>query len=310
MANTYIRIGIGLTGGSDSLKVKVSIDDKNPNFLEDKFDVGSDKLVKTVSDPGVDEKLILDVDQTKIDHDQLLNFEETKHKPLDDSQTSVDTLWSSQKIQDEVDELDTKIFSNTQQIDNNNQQINNNTQQIDNNTQQINNNTQQINENVTTISDNSNFIQNLNNSLSDHINQTESAHEASAVFFDNSTNEFTATEVQSAIEELKNSIGSLEQETLEQDVTFLDAQTDVNSGITLANDIQAVNIEIYIERETNIEYLQVEAVKTAGNVDWNISTTTLGSNTGVSINVVGNEIKYTSTSTGTDAIARIKINGI
>lgn len=107
MANTYIRIGIGLAGGgSDSLKVKVSIDDKNANFLEDKVDVGSDKLVKSITNPGVDEVLVLDVDQTKIDHDQLLNFEETEHKSLDDAQTSVDTLWSSQKIQDE---LDTKV---------------------------------------------------------------------------------------------------------------------------------------------------------------------------------------------------------
>lgn len=97
---------------------------------------------------------------------------------------------------------------------------------------------------------------------------------------------------------------------LEQDVTFLDAQTDVNSGIVLTNDMQAVNIEIAIERGTDIEYLQVEAVRTAGSLDWAVSTTSLGSNSGVSIDVIGNDIKYTSTSTGTNALARIKVNGI
>jgi len=99
-------------------------------------------------------------------------------------------------------------------------------------------------------------------------------------------------------------------EILEEDVTFLDAQTDVNSGITLTNDMQAINVEIAIERGTDIEYLQVEAVRTAGSSDWAVSTTSLGSNSGVSIDIIGNDIKYTSTSTGSPALARIKVNGI
>jgi len=99
-------------------------------------------------------------------------------------------------------------------------------------------------------------------------------------------------------------------EILEQDVTFLDAQTDVNSGIVLTNDMQAVNIEVAIERGTNIEYLQVEAVRTPASLDWAVSTTSLGNNSGVSIDVIGNNIKYTCTSTGINALARIKVNGI
>lgn len=112
MANTYIRIGIGLSGGgSDSFEVKVSLDDKNAGFLEDKLNVGSDKLVKTVINPGLEEVLELDVDQTKIDHDQLLNFDETKHRVQDDTQTSETTLWSSQKTQDELDTKVDKVSS-------------------------------------------------------------------------------------------------------------------------------------------------------------------------------------------------------
>lgn len=111
MANTYIRIGIGLSGGSDSFEVKVSFDDKNPGFLDEKLDVGSDKLTKSVTDPGLEEVLVLDVDQTKIDHDQLLNYDETKHRVQDDTQTSDTTLWSSQKIQDELDTKVDKVSS-------------------------------------------------------------------------------------------------------------------------------------------------------------------------------------------------------
>jgi len=82
------------------------------------------------------------------------------------------------------------------------------------------------------------------------------------------------------------------------------------AGSRHINDMQAVNIEIAIERGTDIEYLQVEAVRTAGSLDWAVSTTSLGSNSGVSIDVIGNDIKYTSTTTGTNALARIKVNGI
>lgn len=110
MANTYKRLAFG-TASSESGRVKVSVDDAILNYLEEKIDVGSDKLVKSVLNPGTIETLILDVDDTKIDHDQLLNFEEIEHKQLDDAQTTLDTLWSSQKIQDELDTKVDKIVS-------------------------------------------------------------------------------------------------------------------------------------------------------------------------------------------------------
>lgn len=808
MANTYIRIGIGIagSGSGDTFKVKVSTDDTTSAFLEDKITLGSDKLTKEIENPGQSERVILDVDQTKIDHDQLLNFEETEHKSLDDAQTSVDTLWSSQKIQDELDTKVDKASSTDNAIakfdgvdgdlqdsgvlidDSNNvtgvndltiegdllvkgetTTINTATLDVEDANITVNKggddttaegsgltveragtdgsivydsslsskfkagdvgaeseiltkdasqdvlnktidatsatgtnslsadsddilydnsnsglSSQNVKEaldelNISTLSNtqgiinNSDLISNLENDITDHINNPTDAHDASAISFDNSTNGFTATNAQEAIEEAKNEIGSSVQEIydvtneptgfpnrtdsivtfdditasltiaptgasfdvyvkgekftktgpesvslntsesenhyfyydntgtlqsthvffpeifsenaivavvywntdiqehvyfaeerhglqmdgathgylhttfgaryisglalenfdevtfipgldvdqgsirdedlllqiplsntvdigimyrigtqwkkvtglsypllyvdatsdytsgglprteripynnfdgvswsledpgsdnvfvlvhyfatndkenpivaiqgtsfynnvpdaknaaaseiqnltglpflefvaigtvvyktsesfalptyaeyvpiepgvnyvdfrgtqqytpagtatshsilsglanddhfqyhtderadiwyqnkfpleiLEQDVTFLDAQTDVNSGIVLTNDMQAVNIEIAIERGTDIEYLQVEAVRTTGSLDWAVSTTSLGSNSGVSIDVIGNDIKYTSTTTGTNALARIKVNGI
>ena len=59
-----------------------------------------------VTIPGGNEDFEIDVDQTQIDHDQLLNYEADEHVPRDDAQTTTDNLWSAQKTQDE---LDTKV---------------------------------------------------------------------------------------------------------------------------------------------------------------------------------------------------------
>ena len=59
MANTYIRIGIGIagSGSGDTFKVKVSTDDTTSAFLEDKITLGSDKLTKEIENPGIQTKL-------------------------------------------------------------------------------------------------------------------------------------------------------------------------------------------------------------------------------------------------------------
>lgn len=88
---------------SDDKRVKVSTDDSTPKFLEDKIGVGSQKLTQVTTNPGADEKVVLDVDETFIDHDLLLNFEVDEHRQHDDAQTTTTTLWSSQKTQDELD---------------------------------------------------------------------------------------------------------------------------------------------------------------------------------------------------------------
>lgn len=116
MANTYIRVNIaGGGGGTDDRRVKVSIDDAAAGFLEDKIVVGSSKLTLNTNNPGASEEFEIDVDQTQIDHDQLLNFEVDEHRPLDDLATTTTSLWSSQKIQDE---LDGKINAATPIVDN------------------------------------------------------------------------------------------------------------------------------------------------------------------------------------------------
>ena len=75
MANTYRAIFINPISGSDDKTVRVSADDLVSGFLEDKTIAGSTKVVLSVDNPGGIELLNIDIDQTQIDHDQLLNFE-------------------------------------------------------------------------------------------------------------------------------------------------------------------------------------------------------------------------------------------
>jgi len=115
VANTYISINLDAAGGTDDKRVKVSTDDSNPGFLEEKVEAGSTKVVVAVTDPGADETLTVDVDETQINHDNLLNYELDQHRELDDAATTTTSLWSSQKIQDE---LDGKINAATPMTDN------------------------------------------------------------------------------------------------------------------------------------------------------------------------------------------------
>jgi len=111
MANTYKRLGIDLlaTGGTD-IRVKTRISDSSSGFLDDKIQPAlSGKITKSIGNPFGNETLVLDVDETVIDHDLLLNFEIEEHRVQDDAQTTTSTLWSSQKIQDGLDEKVNRI---------------------------------------------------------------------------------------------------------------------------------------------------------------------------------------------------------
>ena len=111
MANHYISINLDAAGGSDDRRTKVSSDDSLPGFLEEKIEAGSTKVVVTTTTPGGAEILEVDVDETQINHDNLLNHEVDQHRVHDDTTTTTTSLWSSQKIQDELDTKVDKIVS-------------------------------------------------------------------------------------------------------------------------------------------------------------------------------------------------------
>lgn len=105
MALLYKRIGIDLiaTAGQD-IRVKVSLNDSVSGFLNDKLTVStSNKLTKNITTPGGNETLQLDVDETNIDHNILLNYDIDEHRRLDDALTTTTNLWSADKIQTELD---------------------------------------------------------------------------------------------------------------------------------------------------------------------------------------------------------------
>lgn len=115
MANTYRSFNIGGSGGSDDRRVKVSIDDTSAAFLEEKVLAESSKVLVTTENPGANELIKIDVDETQIDHNNLLNYDIDEHRALDDATTTTTSLWSSDKIQSE---LDTKINAATPMTDN------------------------------------------------------------------------------------------------------------------------------------------------------------------------------------------------
>lgn len=78
MASYYIFVNAQVSGASDG-KIKITNADTNRDFLDEKIVLGSNKLTKQVLNSGGDEDLQLDVDETNIDHDQLLNFVGNEH---------------------------------------------------------------------------------------------------------------------------------------------------------------------------------------------------------------------------------------
>lgn len=113
--NTYKVVNLTGGGGSDDRRVKISTDDTSAGFLEEKVLAESSKVVVTVENPGAAELLKVDVDETNIDHNILLNYDIDEHRTLDDASTTTTSLWSSDKIQSE---LDTKINAATPMTDN------------------------------------------------------------------------------------------------------------------------------------------------------------------------------------------------
>ena len=115
MANTYRILNITGGGGGDDRKVKISSDDALPEFLEVKVLAASSKVTIVTDMPGGDETLQIDVDETNINHNILFNYDVNQHRDLDDASTTSTSLWSSTKIQAE---LDTKINAATPMTDN------------------------------------------------------------------------------------------------------------------------------------------------------------------------------------------------
>lgn len=103
MANTYRTVNLTAGAGVDDKKIKVSVDDKQHEFIEQKLLPGSSRISITVQNPGLIERLLVDADETQIDHNNLLNYDIDEHRPLDDSSTTNTSLWSSTKIQTELD---------------------------------------------------------------------------------------------------------------------------------------------------------------------------------------------------------------
>ena len=68
-------------------KVKITSFDTTEDYLDNKIVVGSNKLVKTILNPAGDEDLQVDIDETKINHDNLLNFVGDEH--IDHSGVSI-----------------------------------------------------------------------------------------------------------------------------------------------------------------------------------------------------------------------------
>lgn len=110
-----INIATGAAGGSDDRRLKVSTDDAVAGFLEEKTSATSGKITLTVTDPAANEILDIDVDESNVDHDLLLNYDIDEHRLLDDASTTTTSLWSSSKIQTE---LDGKVNAATPMTDN------------------------------------------------------------------------------------------------------------------------------------------------------------------------------------------------
>lgn len=106
MAFTYKRLHISSSGGTggDSDKIRVSVSDLLSGFLDEKLEVGSTKITKEIINPGNNETLQLDIDETQIDHDNTLNYDVDKHRKMDDNVISLSTIWSSQKTKTYVDD--------------------------------------------------------------------------------------------------------------------------------------------------------------------------------------------------------------
>jgi len=92
-----------VVGEHTDAQVKVSSNDSTPGYLEDKIVVGdgsntSTALEKTILNDGADEDVQIQFDETKVDHDALLNYAVEQHRVINDVSTSTTELFSADKI--------------------------------------------------------------------------------------------------------------------------------------------------------------------------------------------------------------------
>lgn len=78
MASYYLFVNSQISGTSDG-KIKVTAADSTNNFLDAKITFGSSKLTKQVNNPGGNENLELDVNESQINHDNLAGFVANEH---------------------------------------------------------------------------------------------------------------------------------------------------------------------------------------------------------------------------------------
>jgi hypothetical protein len=91
--NETLRIEASGAAFTDE-KVKVSAADTTPGYLNDEFTVSNgtnttSPLEKSITNPAADEKLNIKFDETKVNHNNLLNFVANKH--IDHSTVSINT---------------------------------------------------------------------------------------------------------------------------------------------------------------------------------------------------------------------------
>lgn len=97
-----------LIGADGDVKVAVSAADTTEGYLDDEITLGSNKLSKTIINPGADEKLQLDIVEANIDHDSLNNFVANEH--IDWTQPGAGTINASNYVDN--DTTDHTLLSN------------------------------------------------------------------------------------------------------------------------------------------------------------------------------------------------------
>ena len=75
------------------------------------IDAGSSKITVVQDTNQID----IDVDESNIDHDALMNFVVDEHRDLDDLSTTALNLWSASKIQDELDLIIGEAYNDSPQ---------------------------------------------------------------------------------------------------------------------------------------------------------------------------------------------------
>jgi hypothetical protein len=98
----YRLINASLSSGTGSTsKVKITSVDNTENYLNLKIDV-QDGLTKEITNPAANEVLTLGLDASQVDHNSLQNYNIDEHRPVDDTQTTAENIWSAEKVSTEL----------------------------------------------------------------------------------------------------------------------------------------------------------------------------------------------------------------